>query len=496
MNANSLKIKALTLNKLQLRAESEMFLEFYKIILLNLSQCEFQNKLLLSTIFAGLTELKILFLTNTKLRSLPTGIFTELLNLKCLLFTGSDIIAIARSAFPKAVYFKQLDINGLSLTAVSNSAFCSLYHLLRLNLSDNSLRTIKKNTFDCLENVIEIDLRRNNLRHMESIEFPLQPEILWFDIFSHCCYFQPGKDMQCRHTEMTSSDPTTVCTNILHNSWQLETGYWMMCGVVITLNVASFLSKHISKKRKRDVVFCSHLILSDILIGVYLFTISILNAVHKNNYFSLNDAHFLYFICPLVGMFPMVSHLMSNTIMCYITVQKLLATKYHFSKKHINVYSSSNQHLLLVITWVFSGSVVMLYLTMTTPDNAICFAPFYNKKHIGIVVYTICIYIVYGCVTFIASCIMYYHIITYVISVEHIRIKYDKSKSAFHLVRRKAIAVLLCNLISLVSVSALVLGHNLSKSTPDYVDKMLLVCILPMNAIMNPYIYIFMSSKV
>ena len=493
-NTNSLMIKALTLNKLQLRSESEMFIQFYQIILLNLSRCEFQNKRLLSTTFAGLTELQILYLTNTKLRVLPTDIFTQLLNLKCLLFTGSEVIAIAHSAFPKAVHFKQLDISGLSLTTVSNSAFCILLHLLKLNLSNNALRTIKRNTFDCLENVIKIDLRNNKLGHIESIEFPMQPEILWLDISSHCCYLQPRKDVKCKHTKMTSSDPTTVCKNILYNSWQLETCYWVMCGVIITLNVASILCKHISYKRKQDVIFCSHLIISDILIGVYLFAISILNAIHKNNYFLLNDEHFLYFTCPIVVMFPIVSHLMSNTTMCYITVQRLLATKYHFAKKLIDVYSSSNQHLLLVITWMFSCGAAMLYLSMTTPDNAICFAPFYSK-HTGIVVYTICIYIIYGGATFIASCIMYYHIITYVISVQRIRIKMDKSMSSIHLVRRKVIIVLSCNFTSWLSLTALVLVDMLSKSTSDFVDKMLLVCILPVNAVMNPYIYTFMSSK-
>ena len=494
-NTNSLMIKTLTLNKLQLRAEPKMFIEFYKILLLNLSRCQFHNKLLLSTMFAGLAELKILYLTNTKLRTLPTDIFKELFNLKRLLFTGSQVISIAHSAFPKAIHFKQLDISGLSLTAVSNSAFCNLFHLLKLNLSNNALPTVKRNTFDCLENIIEIDLRNNNLGHMGSIEFPMPPEILWLDSFSHCCYLQHIKAVKCRHTKMTSSDPTTVCKNILFNSWQLETCYWMMCVVVITLNVASFLCKHISHKRKQDVVFCSYLISSDILIGVYLFAISILNAIHKNNYFLLNDDHFLYFTCPIVVMFPIVSHLMSNTTMCYITVQRLLATKYHFAKKLIDVYSSSNQHLLLVITCVFSCGVAMLYLSMTAPDNAICFAPFYSK-HTGVVVYIICVYIVCGGATFIASCIMYYHIITYVISVQRIRIQYDKSKSALLPLRRKIIIVLSCNFASWVSLTALVLGDILSKSTSDYVDKMLLVCILPMNSIMNPYIYTFMSGKV
>ena len=478
-------VKAIILIRLLLPIKPAMFSRFSNLLFLNMSGCYFESIYLFSKMFNRLTSLKILDLSYTNIRDLPILAFHPMLNLMHINFVGCKIKQLFPNIFPNSANLQTMNMNMLSIEIVHSNAFCQLYHLRKLNISDNLITNIADGTFNCLQNLTVLDVSNNAILHIDK---SISIHVVYVDTISHCCHIPLASE--CVYIKINLKYKHK-CTNILSGSLVLRYTGFVIGILIILLALTSIVCKHVYCHQTKDSVFCNNLSLSDGFLGCYFLLISILDIYYDDEFIKLNDPRLIQLICRIVGILPVLSMVMSTTICFLVAVQKLIATKYYFTKKYINVHSLRIQHTLLAITWIFWFLVILIYPTFSTPDSLLCFPPYATTNNGIANVMTVTIFIIYGGVIFIVTCGIYFQIMSYIKSVMKIRTEPSQKKIIYTRVIKKTMMVLSTNIISLLTNSFVIINGLLSNSNDNYVNKLLLFSILPMNAIVNPFIYNF-----
>ena len=274
---------------------------------------------------------------------------------------------------------------------------------------------------------------------------------------------------------------------MLSDSIVLRHGYGFLGILIIVLNVSSVVCKYRFTKKRKDIIVFINLSFSDILMGVYFFMISLTDGFFNDNFIILSDQDVIQWSCSVIGILPILSTVQSNTIHCLIAIQRLLAIKYHFVEKCVNMESFRNQHVVLISCWMASLCVAVLYLRISTPTSLLCFMSFTTNSSPQLIGWTVVLFIAYGFLTFVASLSIYGTIIQYVMATE--QVQYTKERTLNIRVIRRIGLIMSTFLLSWMSVSTLIMYALLSDISHTYVDKLLIVLSLPLNGILNPIVY-------
>lgn len=114
-------------------------------------------------IFAGLSNLEILYLDHNPLRQLRAGVFDDLTSLKTLSLNYNDLTTLPEGIFSRLSNLEKLSLSnnhGLQLRA---GMFDELTHLKTLSLNHNDLTTLPEGIFSRLRNLEELNLIGNRL---------------------------------------------------------------------------------------------------------------------------------------------------------------------------------------------------------------------------------------------------------------------------------------------------------------------------------------------
>ena len=478
------------LTHIAITIKPNMFVKMNKLMSLYMSGCFFHRIYILHTMFIELFSLKILDLSFTNVRYLPSYVFEPLINLKSIILTACKISQLDPYIFPEACHLQTLNMKTMSIKTLQSYAFCKLFHLIELDISHNFITQINEGTFNCLRNLNILNISHNRVmyidttinKHIYSIKF------VYVDAISQCCHITLAATV-CVPRNDNFQHRRHMCQNILLDSNMLRYGYLFIGIFIITLALSSAVCKRFSKQQQKNTVICTNLLLSDSLIGWYFLLIYIINIYYGNQFIKLNDPHLIGLTCRFVGILPVLSTVMSNTLYCLGIVQQLLVTKYYFAKKYIDIYSVRNQQTLLTVIWLTWLCVVILYLLLATPDSLLCFVPYTVHRNYFITTMTVLIFIIYGGLAFASSCILYVLIIRHVITVVHIYNNTSRENVIVMRVVQKTVLVMASHFISWVSTSV-VISVALGIDNKDaYVSKLLLCCSMPLNAISNPFIY-------
>ena len=116
--------------------------------------------------FAGLSNLKILYLNNNNI-NLNKNVFTTLVNLEELYLNNNDIDDINKNIFNGLTNLKLLYLNNNIIENIDDNAFIDLINLKELYLSDNIIYSINKNIFNNLIKLKRLYLYNNQIDNID-----------------------------------------------------------------------------------------------------------------------------------------------------------------------------------------------------------------------------------------------------------------------------------------------------------------------------------------
>ena len=131
--------------------------------------------------FHHLTKLDSLRLSKTNLTVIPKGLFDACRNLQVLIIEDSHINSIEDEAFIKLNQLKKLWLRGNTLKTLPANLFMGLTHLLYLDLSDNHLQSTKDTVqaFINLTSLVNLNLRNNQLESLPEMVLSNMKSLRW-----------------------------------------------------------------------------------------------------------------------------------------------------------------------------------------------------------------------------------------------------------------------------------------------------------------------------
>ena len=492
MNYISNNVKAIVMTSLSVTIEQNMFVGISKLLFLNMSGCYFQRLSFLSKMFHGLSNLKMLDLSFTNIHHLPNFVFQPLVSVNRMSFFGCKIFQLYPYIFPKAVNLQNINMSKLFIKKIHSNTFCQLFYLAVLDISYNLITEIHNGTFYCLDNLNILDMSHNQIVEIDN-NILNQLSIIQFiyvDTISQCCHLPLTGE--CIYPNMNHE--TYICQTILSNSTVLRYTYFFIGILIIICNVLSVVCRRLSKHHQKNFILCMNLSLADMLVGLYFLIVSVTDIYFGNRFIKINDTPLIASTCHYVSILPVMTTLMSNSICFLMSVQKLLVTKYYFAEKYLNVDSDVNHQLLLILIWISWLFVTIVYVAISTPDSLLCFVPYTVNRTNLVNMMTVLLFMVYGGVIFIASCVIYCAIVNYVMTVVKVRTDISQQNSTSRKVVKHVVLVLVPNFLSWISISMVIVMALLSNNNhiSMYVAKLLLCCSLPLNAITNSFIHSFL----
>jgi deoxyadenosine/deoxycytidine kinase len=146
---------------------------FPKLEKLQLHNCNFT--IINSNMFAGMSNLTILDLSNNQLEKLEPNAFDGLTNLKMLNLNGNVLKKLIAFSFNGLTNVQKIDLGCNELHTIERDAFHGLNKLETLYLNSNKLIELDALSFSGCDNLIELDLDNNDLKG-------------WFPTFVTCSW--------------------------------------------------------------------------------------------------------------------------------------------------------------------------------------------------------------------------------------------------------------------------------------------------------------------
>ena len=469
------------------------------LFVLNMTHSHFSRVSLLSSIFRDLVSLTIMDLRHTNMLYLPNYAFKGLYNLKTLILIGSVISHIQDHVFPNSEHLRHLSADNLFLSKISGSSFCEMSGIRRLNLSHNTLTKLTLDTFYCIHNLEILDISHNQLLVISRTDAATITNLhtILADVSSVCCYFRTVQHCTHKSHIVESTGPGEKCRSTLSDSLFVHFTFLFIGISIIAINVLSITCKHRMRKQSKDIVFSTNLSIADSLLGLYYGMIAVFEWYYGDNIIQRNDPMRIRWICRFLGILPPLSIMMSSTLVCLISLQRLMVTKYHFAKKLINIDSLRNQSALLILIWIFYILIIYTYVMHCHATSLLCFMPYtIHNNGILLTVITMSLFVVCEYICLIISIIAYINIVKYITTVEAVRKKTVQVKYSSSTVSKTASHIILISLCNCVGISILVIGSYAISGIEinTTLSNFALVLLLPLNSIANPFFYAFLPK--
>ena len=328
--------------------------------------------------------LKFLNLNYNRLSTLKTSDFSGMENtLETFLVRGNAIENLEDSDL-NLTRLQRFDIGLNKLQSVGPRAFLGLVNLEELNIESNKITTIHADAFLNIKRLKILTMRNNRLTYIQKGLFRAQSQLKYLDIsgnnihmnpamffglgvlenlivqnFSLCC-IRP-KSVQLRNC-VSFVDIFSSCSNLLGAGY-ISVYIWLIATCLLCANVCAIYEYAQKRKwlfNRPRYILSSSLMLSDILLGIYLYIISFTDISYRGEYGTFHDIWRLSKLCTTGGIIATVSIETSMLTTTAITVDKLMFFKYNLRmKKFVRLKST----IILVLIWMLA--VVSNFISTT-----------------------------------------------------------------------------------------------------------------------------------
>ncbi|KAJ8308656.1 hypothetical protein KUTeg_013530 [Tegillarca granosa] len=303
---------------------------------LNLSGCMIDSLLPenTSSYFENLVNLRILDLSNNKLKVINPNVFSGLKYLnKLILSDNKELTQIMTEAFYCLENVHILRIVRTKLKTMEENAFYGMTSLDFLDLSNNSLSVLNKGVFNGLTSVKYLDIRYNMIYNIYRGMFSKLPNLILLktNVYKLCCTITiTGKEITCTADEGKVSS----CENLIKFE-VLRLSIWIIGGVALLGNLCVLCYKFLYDRSRIShsySIFIIALSISDMLMGVYMIVVAAMDARYRNKYIWHDQEWRSSSFCAIAGFIATVSSESSAILVCLIAVDRCLAIRLPYSR--------------------------------------------------------------------------------------------------------------------------------------------------------------------
>ena len=363
--------------------------------------------------FKNLKNLLYLDLSYNLIESLYENTFSGLLRLEKINLEGNHLLrSIEPNTFVSLQGVKELQLIGTNLDKIQYGSFNGFEKLEILNISGNGLTTIDNNVFEGLS-LIDLDISSNNI-----VEFPLdlfsgleQMSKMKTDNYIFCCIRPPTMmEGKC----YPPKDLFSSCDDLLQNDL-MRISMWVIGTSAFFGNIAVIFQRIMHQRSTLNTpygLFIMNLSISDMIMGIYVYIISIADVIFRGKYI-LHDKYWRdSFICKVAGVLSTLSSEMSVNFIMIISFQRFIVTKLPMT--HTSVIDFKKAKIIVLVTWciVLILSIVPLFDTKYFSDSfytktSVCLALPFGPKKIAGWEYTAAIFVFYNVIVFMVVSVLY-----------------------------------------------------------------------------------------
>ena len=374
----------------------------HNMIHLNISYTELRS---LSDIpFVFMKNLFVLDISYNHLTAVGPNTFLFQTRLKNLILSGNyEMMVLDTDAFSGLISMTELRLSFLYISSISKSTFTGL-QLQTLHLSNNIIHDVAPNVFESLEvdklflNKTEIvTFSRNMFIGIDNVKLIVSDE------YKFCCIrpeFVAEDDCFPRKDEFSS------CSDLMRSEF-LRAMIWIIGMFALIGNICSLVYRFMFERKHMKLgygIFVTNLAVSDFLMGVYLITIASADQYYRGNYIFHSDDWKESALCRFAGVTVVVSSEASVMIMCLITLDRILVTKFPFGQFRI---TPGKAGILVSIVWLVALIIAVLPLTVYSYFKG----EFYSKSGVCLALpltrdrppgwgYSITFFIIFNTITF------------------------------------------------------------------------------------------------
>ncbi|VDI03838.1 relaxin family peptide receptor 2 [Mytilus galloprovincialis] len=464
-----------------------------ELILLN---CSIENITPYS--FEKLMNLLHLDLSNNKFKVLQNYTFYGLTKLVTLNLKDNLLLGLIKSnAFMSLPNVKDLELSGTRIQTLFNGTFNGLENLEQFNITGNGLTTVEENVFDGLVSLLKIDLTQNDVTEFSPDIFSRLFHLtkMKTDSYIFCCLKPESVSAENCFPKM---DEFSSCTDLMRNDI-LRVFLWIIAINALIGNIGVILYRIINEKTllfKANGLFIMNLGVSDMLMGVYLGIIAVADMYYSGNYI-LHDREWRdSLVCKFAGILAAISCEASVNFIMLTTLECYLMVKFPFGRMRMTYKTAK---ILTFLCWVFVIiiAVIPIYYTsyfsnMFYSKTAVCLALPFSRQKVSGWEYSTAIFVFYNSIAF--TVIAWCQLSIYNVAKSSNRIMAKRTKQDLTLARRLFLVVL-TDFLCWFPVGIMGILAMTGQVFPSEIYSWVAVCVMPLNAALNPFLYTFSTLK-
>nr|XP_034304474.1 G-protein coupled receptor GRL101 [Crassostrea gigas] len=415
--------------------------------------------------------------------------FLPFFRLAILDMSFNKITKLQQKDFENFVMLISLNLSDNQIQDIDENTFSDLSKLFFIDLSGNEISVIQSGLFRSLKQLQFVYIQRNNIFQVSSDVFHglVNMKYLQVESFSICCVKpQSLYNIKCvaPSTEISSCDHLIAVPILNVTMWYMAL-FALFGNIIVIIYTVSSLKKKVSITY---FVLTLNLSFADLLMGVYLFIIAIVNLRYTGTYGLIDYAWRHSWLCTLAGILATVSSETSAFTVFLITVDRFLAIKYSISKTCL-----TKRGVIGLCAFIWLTSWLLATLPLLIYEN------FYSKSGICISLplsvfrktgwrYSMMIFVGMNAMLFTGILIG-----QIAIFVEALRVGKDvrsaKVRKREISLAKTLIGIIVTDMLCWISIGVIGMLTFSGEEVPTDVYAWIIVLVLPVNSALNPILY-------
>ncbi|OWF43947.1 G-protein coupled receptor GRL101 [Mizuhopecten yessoensis] len=447
------------------------------------------NKLavLPDNVFNGLSELALLDLSNNKIGVLPDSVFNGTSELRCLILSDNKIADLPSHLFSEITTLSLLDLANNALTYLPDAALAN-NRLSQLNIIGNKIE-VSKDIFKGLDHLSRL-----------YTDVPFICCVKPSSVADNHCYEtdKPLFDCWLSGCSNTKGDAISSCSALVRSE-VLRVCLWIIgisafMGNLLVLFYRLFLDSDNMTRSYSFFVF--NLALSDLLMGVYLIIIGVVD-IYYNGVYAWNDHIWRKSIlCTLAGVLSSVSSEMSTFLILLVTIDRVIVIVFPLSRLSSWNISWKKALIFSVLSWIVSITLAVIPIVTIQSyfqgefysQSSVCLALPLTREEWPGTEYSFAIFVCLNSSVFIIV------VIGQICICKSMRKSGRRISSSQNRQREMTVAITLFFVVATdffcwFPIGVMGVLAKCGVRIPDDVYAWVMVFVLPMNAAINPFLY-------
>ncbi|XP_015113495.1 relaxin receptor 1 [Diachasma alloeum] len=271
--------------------------------------------------FPELPALRELQLDYNKIRVISGEFLAGMPSLRSLTMEGNGLITIDPNAFRNLRGLTELNLADNEISLIPDHLLKPLVNLTQLMIGYNPIKNLQISIFDGLINLRSLGLEEVDMEN--SGKHALLPfknlEFVYFKKFHYCNTYAPNVQ-NCR----PASDGVSSLSHLLGKPL-LKVAVWGISSVTCLGNALVLWGRFTAKDENRVLsIVIRNLAVSDMLMGIYLFIIGLVDVQFRDTYNQQASAWMSSWGCTLLGILAMTSSEVSVLILSFMSIERFI----------------------------------------------------------------------------------------------------------------------------------------------------------------------------